>query len=116
MELYVLLCKFNQRWFDTSAFVAPGFEQFGNSGRNILWGPGTKQLDFSLFKEFYFSRNETRHLQFRAEFFNLFKTPQFNNPHSTQGTPAFGTISSAGSPVTLQRTSREIQFALKLYF
>lgn len=34
-----------QRWFDLNAFANPGFELWGNAGRNILWGPGTRQLD-----------------------------------------------------------------------
>ena len=42
------------RWFDASAFVAPGQYMFGNTGRNILYGPGTKQVDLSLFKNFAF--------------------------------------------------------------
>jgi hypothetical protein len=103
-----------QRWFDTSAFKEPGLLQFGNSGRNVLTGPGTKQLDFSLFKRFPFS--EARRLEFRAEFFNLFNTPQFNNPSGALGTAAFGTVTSAGSPISFQRTSRQIQFGLKFYF
>jgi hypothetical protein len=32
------------------------------------------------------------------------------------GTTNFGTISSAGSPTTLQRVSREIQLAAKITF
>jgi hypothetical protein len=105
-----------QRWFDTGAFTAPAFQRFGTGGRNILWGPGTKQLDFSLFKEFYWTENRERRLEFRSEFFNFTNTPQFNNPSATFGAAGFGTISSAGSPLTLQRTPRHIQFGLKLYF
>ena len=89
---------------------------FGNAGRNILRGPGTKQMDFSLFKAFYFGEDRTRRIEFRTEAFNLTNTPQFNNPNTTFGNPGFATISSAGSPLTLQRTSRNIQFALKFYF
>ena len=103
-----------QHWFDTTAFREPGLLQFGNSARNVLQGPGTKQLDFSAFKEFPF--NESRRLEFRAEFFNIFNTPQFNNPNGTLGSAAFGTITSAGSPISFQRTSRQIQFGLKFYF
>jgi len=104
------------RWFDTAAFVAPGPQRFGNGGRNILRGPGTKQADLSLFKEFYFSENRDRRLQFRSEFFNVANTPQFNNPANTVGSPGAASIRSAGSPLTFQRTSRQIQLALKLYF
>jgi hypothetical protein len=106
------------RWFDPAAFVAPGNFNYGNSGRNILTGPGTKQFDLSLFKTFFFSENQTRRLQFRAEAFNAFNTPQFNNPDARIGSAslAVGKITSAGNPPLFQRTSREIQLALKLYF
>jgi hypothetical protein len=102
------------RWFDPSAFVAPGQYQFGNSGRNILYGPGTKQLDLSLFKSF--AIQEHRRLEFRAEAFNALNTPQFNNPNASIGFAGVAKITSAGSPTVYQRTSRQIQLALKLYF
>jgi len=105
-----------QRWFDTEAFATPGPQQFGNGGRNILSGPGTKQLDMSLFKAFPFSADGGRRVEFRTELFNITNTPQFNNPNATFGNAGFGTITSAGAPLTLQRTSRQIQLALKLYF
>ena len=103
-------------WFNIAAFTAPGPQQFGNTGRNILTGPGTSQADLSLFKDFFLSANETRRLQFRAESFNVTNTPQFNNPASSIGSAGVGTITAAGAPLTFQRTSREIQLALKLYF
>jgi len=103
-------------WFDLSCFTPPGTQQWGTGGRNILRGPHTRQLDFSLFKNFYFNQQESRSLQFRAEAFNIFNTPLFNNPNSTAGSPAAGTIRSAGAPLTYQRTSREIQLALRLIF
>ena len=122
-------------WFDTSAFVTIPLTgtlangQWGDSGRNILQGPGTKNIDFSVFKNFQLA--ESKLLQFRAEFFNLFNTPQFNNPTAVAPPPsstattlvpnitagsAYGTISSAGSPTTFQRISREIQVAVKFTF
>ena len=102
-----------QQWFNTAAFTNPGPQQWGNSGRNILQGPGTKAIDFSVFKNIPLRESTT--LQLRSEFFNLFNTPQFNNPNATVGN-GFGIISSAGSPTTLQRTSREIQLAAKISF
>jgi hypothetical protein len=103
-------------WYNTADFVSPGNYTFGNSGRNILFGPGTKQLDASLFKDIAFSSDGSRRLQLRAETFNIFNTPQFNNPSTSIGSAAAGTISSAGAPVLFQRTSREIQLAAKLYW
>ncbi len=103
-------------WFNTTDFVSPGNYTYGNSRRNILFGPGTKQFDMSLFKEFPLGENQARHLELRAETFNIFNTPQFNNPNSSIGNAADGTITSAGSPLLFQRASREIQLAAKLYF
>ena len=105
------------RWFDTDAFANPGFRLYGTAGRNILFGPGTKQIDLSLFKNFQLT--EGVRLQFRAEFFNAFNTPQFNNPRGAGirvGAAAMGRITRAGSEPTLQRTQRQVQMALKLFF
>jgi hypothetical protein len=103
-------------WFDPAAFTAPGAYNFGNEGRNQLYGPGTRQVDLSLFKSIAFTAERTRRLQFRAEVFNIFNTPQFNNPNAQIGFAGVGQITSAGNPPLFQRTSREIQLALKLYF
>jgi len=103
-------------WFNLKAFTTPAPYMFGNAGRDILVGPGTKQADISLFKRFKLGTNEKRWLQFRAEVFNLLNTPQFNNPNATIGVSTAGTITSAGDPYSYQRTSRQIQLALKLYY
>jgi hypothetical protein len=61
-------------------------------------------------------KSDRTYVQFRAEFFNLANSPQFNNPNASIGNPASGSISSAGSKPTLQRTSRQIQLAPKVFF
>jgi len=101
-------------WFNTEAFANAPAGQWGNSGRNILQGPGTKTVDFSLFKNTALTESTT--LQLRGEFFNLFNTPQFNNPTATAGTSANGIVSSAGSDTSFQRTERQIQLAAKVSF
>ena len=103
-------------WFDPTAFAAPGAYNFGNNGRNVLYGPPTRQVDLSFFKNVAFSEDGRRRVQFRAEMFNIFNTPQFNNPNAQIGFSGVGQITSAGNPPLFQRTSREIQMALKLYF
>jgi hypothetical protein len=102
------------KWFNTAAFAVPAAGTWGNSGRNSLEGPGTKTVDFSLFKDTHLT--ESKVLQLRAEVFNLANTPQFNLPAATAGTAADGTVSSAGSDLTFQRTERQIQFAAKIIF
>ena len=96
-----------QEWFNTAAFVTPVPGTYGNAGRNIINDPGIVNFDFSLFKNFRI--REGQELQFRAEAFNLFNTPQFDPPNTVFGTAGFGTISSAGD-------GREIQIALKFSF
>jgi hypothetical protein len=69
-----------------------------------------------MFKDFMFSSDGSRRLQLRAETFNIFNTPQFNNPNAQIGNTAAGVITGAGQPFLFQRTSREIQLAGKIYF
>jgi hypothetical protein len=85
---------------------------FGNSGRDILRGPGQFNFDAGLGREFKVGGlSEGAFIQFRGEFFNTLNHPQFNNPGSNRGAPSsFGVISSAAvSP-------RIVQFALKYVF
>jgi hypothetical protein len=105
-----------QRYFDVAAFAVPAQFTFGNSGVGILNGPGTTQFDQSFFKAVSLGSEGRYSLQFRGELFNLFNTPQFNNPATAIGNPTAGQITTAGSKATFQRTSRQVQFALKLYF
>jgi hypothetical protein len=101
-------------WFDTSfntpdaAWGVPAQYTFGNAGRNILRGPGRVNFDWSLFKDFVAS--ERWRLQYRAEFFNLFNTPQFDLPNSSIGNPAAGRITATIGP------NRQIQMGLRLSF
>ncbi len=81
---------------------------YGNAGRNLLYGPGLYNVDFSAFKNF--SIRERAALQFRSEFFNLFNTPAFSNPNLTLTTNTFGSITST------KHDNRIVQFALKLQF
>lgn len=69
-----------------SEFVAPRGLTFGNAGRNFLNNPSRLNFDVALLKHFRFA--ESRELQFRAEFFNLFNHTQFriydpDNPGSS---------------------------------
>jgi hypothetical protein len=106
------------RWFDTSfnsggnnptaAWGQPQLFTFGNGGRNILRGPGRFQLDSSFFKDL--SPVERFKVQFRAEFFNLLNTPQFDLPNPTIGTPNAGIITSTVG------ANRQVQLALRFAF
>jgi outer membrane receptor protein involved in Fe transport len=99
-----------ERWFDPAAFAAVPAAQFrfGNSGRNILTGPGAVNVDASVFKRFALPW-EGQTLQFRAEFFNLPNRANFGQPDARIDQPTAGAISSSGP-------GRQIQFAFKYLF
>ena len=92
------------RWFDLAAFRIQPQYTFGNSGRNILFGPGLRNIDLSLAKSF--PLGEGRRLQFRAESFNFTNTPAFGLPSPNINALGAGAITTAGDP-------RRLQFGLK---
>ena len=82
---------------------------FGNTPRNFLYGPGQKNMDFSVVK--FIPIRESLRGEFRTEFFNVFNWANFANPNNNIAVPStFGriTATSAGP--------RVIQFAFKLNF
>lgn len=123
------------QWFNPDDFhvvtcqvsTLPSLCHYGSSGNGILRGPNFYNLDFSLFKNFQI--RERMKLQFRAEMFNIFNTPNFNPPKnslsaSTQFLPATdgGAFPSQirsqgpGQITSLAAPNRQIQFGLKFLF
>jgi hypothetical protein len=111
------------RYFDTAAyapsrqFLAPGVENpsfdpdapFGNSERNLLTGPPSRNVDVSMSRLFHLT--EQLRLELRSELFNIFNWVNFANPNANIAVaPTFGRVTStAGGP-------RVIQFAAKVEF
>ena len=95
------------KWFTTQAFKTAATGTFGTAGRNILRGPGTFNLDFSIQR--LFTIKERLKLQYRAEFFNGLNHTLLNNPNTTVTSSNFGRITGARDP-------RILQMALKLIF
>ena len=52
----------------------------GNVGRNVIRGPRQSNVDFSIIKRFPF--RESKNIELRAEFFNLFNQVNLSNPIS----------------------------------
>jgi hypothetical protein len=115
-------------WYDTNAFVRTaqcasrtdcspdqyGFIPFapGNSGRNILDGPGLFYTNATLFKNF--RMGERRSIQARWEVFNIFNKANFQLPNRNYNETDAGIITAVqgqgrGGP-------RTMQFALKYLF
>lgn len=99
------------QWWDVTAVKAPASGTYGNVGNQTQYGPGIRNLDFSLFKNFRIT--ERFGLQFRNEYFNMTNTPRFAvaGVGNQQGNSNFGRISQ-----TLPGSQRYIQFALRLTF
>jgi hypothetical protein len=97
-----------KQWYDLSCLVAPPVYTFGNTGRNVLIGPGFETWDLGADKDFRIT--ERVGLQFRAEFFNALNHPDFGLPNGSIGSSAAGTIT------TVITNARQVQFALRLHY
>src|SRR5262249_36448778 len=109
-----------QPYFDPLAFKPVTEARFGTAGWNILRGPGVRQWDFGLFREFRFK--ERYSIQFRAESFNFTNTPHFNNPGANvsdlriNSTTGGITDLNGFSEITSSFGERQIRFGLRLAF
>jgi hypothetical protein len=88
--------------------------QFGNSGRDILIGPGFSQWDISLLKNFPIT--EKKRFQFRAETFNTFNHPSFTGINTTVAFASNGNPSSGFGGVNAAGPGRNMEFGLKFLF
>jgi hypothetical protein len=101
-------------WFNTKAFAqnaaVTGVATDGNSPRDFLDGPGYRDIDLAISRNFKIT--ERFALEFRAEGTNAFNMVSLNNPgntYSTSSTSTFGKITSA-------QPMRKIQFGLRLTY
>ncbi|MDR3703418.1 MAG: carboxypeptidase regulatory-like domain-containing protein [Candidatus Sulfopaludibacter sp.] len=103
-------------WFNPAAFQCAGSNpacsafsgQYGNLGRNALYGPGTISWDMNITRMFQLS--ERWQLQIRSDFFNILNHANWNDPGTTvSSSGTFGAVTSFSTP-------RIIQMAIKIYF
>ncbi len=80
----------------------------GTAKRTICCGPHLSNTDFAILKTIPIT--ESTHVDFRAEFFNIFNHTQFFNPD--------GNVSDGSQfgQITQVRDPRLVQFAVKLFF
>ncbi len=95
------------RYFDTSAFTRAG-NFFGDTGRNILRGPGQANVDVAIAKSTHV--REAAEVEWRAEIFNALNTTNFSNPASAVESSSFGQITTTAS------NARLIQFGLRIIY
>ncbi len=98
----------------------PNTGQFGNMGRNIVYGPGYVDLDFSVIKTFTFG--ERAKLEMRGEFFNILNHANFAGVDTDLSDGFSGTVGqafytpdiAASNPVIGSGGSRHIQLGAKI--
>ncbi len=100
----------------TGSFTVPAsaggvFNAPGTSGRDILRGPGSSNMDLALFKNVSFT--EQIKAQFRVQAYNLTNTPHFANPDAdlSHGPSRFGHITG-----TIPFSYRQIELGLRVTF
>jgi hypothetical protein len=112
-------------YFDTASFALPAATVFANpanltqtssvfnapgtSGRDILRGPGSSNLDFALFKNLQL--NERFRMELRGQAYNLTNTPHFFNPNANLSEGNFGKITQ-----TVPFSFRQVELGLRLTF
>lgn len=108
-------------YLNANAFSQPVFGTFGDLGRDSIFGPGYKNLDFSVTKSTQI--RERLNLQLRAEFFNVLNHPNFALPNGTvsPGMAPAGTITQTpdvaqGNPGLGGGGPRVVQLAAKFTF
>jgi hypothetical protein len=114
--------RINPAAFDGATPLAQARQ--GTLGRGTLRGFGLSQIDLSIRRRF--SLGERASLDFRADAFNLFNTPNFANPIGVMTSSNFGRstqILSSGTagasgqnPLFVLGGPRSIQLALKVQF
>jgi len=94
-------------WFNVAAFVKGANGTDGTAARNLMTGPGSKNVDMGIFRNLKFQERMT--LQVRGEFTNVFNLVNLSNPNASLNAAAVGTIRSAAS-------MRQVQLGLRMTF
>jgi hypothetical protein len=103
-------------WFDPTTMANPPAGQFGNCAISTERGPGIKQLDLGLHKQFNIT--ERQKVEFRAEAINAFNTPIFTvNGYSIDVVSfPYTPTSELTGVVNSSKGARNVQFGLKYIF
>jgi hypothetical protein len=110
----------NGYWFDPTSFADPSsatgtvshattYTRLGTLGRNQVYGPGYRVVNWSVQKNIHLTDKQT--LELHGDAFNLFNSAQFTNPNSNLTGGNFGQVEG-----TQQYSNREIQLAARFTF
>lgn len=103
-----------KQWFNpqafSSAFASPAAPQYryGNSQRNMMYGPAFSEWDCGVLKDFKIT--ERVNFQFRAEAFDVLNRSNLGNPAANISVSNVGAITSTAAD------NRELQFGGRISF
>lgn len=80
-------------YFNNALFSAEPLGGLGTASRRFFHGPGLNNWDMALIKDLKLT--ESKELQFRAEFFNIFNHAQFGGPQGNFLSSDFGFVTNA---------------------
>ena len=95
------------RFFNTAAFTLPEVGTFGDASRNMIIGPGSKQLNATFARDLQLARNRTISVQLNAT--NLLNLVNYQAIDSVVNSPTFGQIISV-------RPMRSVQLNLRFRY
>ena len=94
------------QWFNTDAFTVPVAGAFGSSPRNIITGPGSKNLNMNFNRTVQLRGNRTMQIQLRVN--NILNLANYSGVDTNVNSPTFGQIRSVNGQrtATLQTSFR----------
>ena len=95
------------RFFNTAAFSLPASGSFGTAGRNLIIGPGSKDLNATLSRDIRLPAAKTLSIQVRAN--NLLNMVNYAAVDTVVNSPSFGQVTSV-------RPMRSVQLSLRFSF
>jgi hypothetical protein len=96
-----------RQWFNPAAYSMPPSNSTGNAPRNSVDGPGFRNVNIGLFRDFWLPRK--MRLQVRVESTNAFNFVNLNQPEGRLNRSNTGAISSA-------QAMRQMQVGASLSF
>ncbi len=94
-------------WFNPKAFAIAPQDALGDAPRASFFGPGQNNWNIAIAR--IFPIREQLNFRIRAEFYDAFNHPQWSGLNTSITSPAFGSVTSAMDPRTVQFSGR-IQF------
>ena len=93
------------QWFNTAAFTVPTAGAFGSSARNIITGPGSKNLNMTFNRNVQLGGN--RSMQIRMNVNNILNLANYSGVDTNVNSPTFGQIRSINGQ---RRATLNLQF------